>query len=51
LRVSDPTSRKARRLVRQLGAEVEPARGFLTDEATFNAWAEARGKKRLLQED
>jgi deoxyribodipyrimidine photolyase-related protein len=51
LRVSDPTSRRARRLVRQLGAEVEPARGFLTDEATFNEWAEARGKKRLLQED
>lgn len=49
--VSEPTSYGARRLVRDLGATVEPARGFVTSADEFTAWADARGRKRLLQED
>lgn len=49
--VSDPTSYGARRLVRSLGMQVEPSRGFLTPESEFAQWAAQRGGKRLLQED
>lgn len=48
-RVVDPTSHSARRLVRRLGAEVMPNRGFITDEGEFGTWA--AGRKRLLMED
>ena len=49
--VSDPTSYAARRLVRQLGVQVEPSRGFVTSERDFADWAASRGRKRLLLED
>ena len=49
LRVVDPTSYPARRLVRQLDAEVLPNFGFVTGEAEFADWAQ--GRKRLLLED
>ena len=49
--VVEPTSYGARRLVRRLGATVLPSRGFVLPEADFAAWAQARGSKRLLQED
>ena len=51
LSVCDPTSYGARRLVRALGVHVLPARGFVTSESEFRAWAESRGKRRLLLED
>ncbi len=51
LQVIDPTSYGARRLVRRLGAEVLPSRGFITSEEEFAAWAGSRGGKRLLLED
>lgn len=51
LQVIDPTSYGARRLVRRLGAEVLPSRGFITSEAEFASWAGSRGGKRLLLED
>lgn len=51
LSVCDPTSYGARRLVRALGAEVLPARGFVTSEADFAEWVRSRGKRRLLLED
>ena len=51
LQVIDPTSYGARRLVRRLGAEVLPSRGFITSEAEFATWAGSRGGKRLLLED
>lgn len=51
MHVSDPTSRGARRLVRELGMQIEPSRGFVTDESTFREWVESRGSRRLLQED
>ena len=47
--VVDPTSHAARSLVRELGAEVLPARGFVTSQADFGHWA--RGRKQLRQED
>lgn len=47
--VVDPTSRPARALVRRLGVQVLPARGFVTSEQEFDAWA--RGRKRLVMED
>ena len=49
LSVVDPTSFAARRLVRELGAEVLPARGFITAQADFETWA--AGRKQLRQED
>lgn len=50
--VIDPTSRAARALVRrQPGLAVLPARGFVTDEASFREWATGRGGRRLLLED
>ena len=47
----DPTSWGARRLVRDLGAEVLPSRGFVSSETEFGEWVAQRGKRRLLQED
>ncbi|GAA0963097.1 cryptochrome/photolyase family protein [Frigoribacterium faeni] len=51
LQVIDPTSYRARRLVRRVGAEILPSRGFVTSEADFAAWADSRTGKRLLMED
>ncbi|MET3768582.1 deoxyribodipyrimidine photolyase-related protein [Marisediminicola sp. UYEF4] len=51
LEVIDPTSYRARALVREVGAQVLPSRGFVTSEAEFAAWADRRGAKRLLLED
>ena len=51
LQVIDPTSYGARRLVRRLGAEVLPSRGFVTSEEDFAVWAKSRGGRRLLLED
>jgi len=51
LQVIDPTSYRARRLVRRVGAEVLPSRGFVTSESDFAAWADSRAGKRLLMED
>lgn len=47
--VSDPTSYGARRLVRDLGVIVHPARGFVTSHEEFTDWA--TGRKRLVLED
>lgn len=53
--VVDPTSYAARRLVRAGVADVRPrvlpARGFVSSEAQFAAWAAGRTRKRLLLED
>ncbi len=43
----DPPSRAARRLVRDLGAEVLPSRGFVTSEADFAEWVLGRPEKSL----
>ena len=51
LEVIDPTSYAARRLVRRLGAEILPSRGFVTSEEEFSAWVAGRGAKRLVLED
>jgi deoxyribodipyrimidine photolyase-related protein len=52
LTVCAPTTWAARRLVARLPAvTVLPARGFGTSEEEFAAWAEGRGKRRLLLED
>jgi len=51
LQVIDPTSHAARALVRRVGAEILPSRGFVTSESEFAAWAGGRGQKRLLMED
>lgn len=51
LQVIDPTSYRARRLVRRVGAEILPSRGFVTSESDFAAWADSRAGKRLLMED
>lgn len=51
LSVVDPTSWAARRLVRDLGADVLPSRGFVSSEAEFGEWVAQRGRRRLLQED
>jgi deoxyribodipyrimidine photolyase-related protein len=42
LDVCHPTSRAARGLVRRLGAEVLPPRGFVTPPQDFAAWADSR---------
>ena len=47
--VSDPTSYGARRLVRELGIQIGPARGFVTPEEQFAEWVD--GRKRLVMED
>lgn len=49
LSVVDPTSYAARQLVRSLGIEVLPARGFLTSQEDFAQWAS--GRRTLRQED
>jgi len=49
LSVVDPTSFAARRLVRSLGVEVLPARGFITSQEDFARWAS--GRRQLRQED
>jgi len=51
LSVCAPTSYGARRLVTSIGADVLPARGFITSETEFADWAVRRGKRRLLLED
>lgn len=47
--VIDPTSWPARSLVRALGAEILPSRGFISSAAEFSDFA--RGRKRLVLED
>lgn len=49
LSVIDPTSFAARELVRDLGAEVLPARGFISSPEDFARWA--TGRRQLRQED
>jgi deoxyribodipyrimidine photolyase-related protein len=55
LDVLQPTSWPAVHLVDQLATERDivrlPARGYVTARADFDAWADARGGKRLLMED
>ena len=55
LSVIQPTSWAALHLVDRLATERDlerlPARGYATSRADFNAWADARGGKRLLMED
>ncbi|NQX14231.1 cryptochrome/photolyase family protein [Microbacteriaceae bacterium VKM Ac-2855] len=51
LEVIDPTSWSARRFVRRRGIAVLPSRGFITEEAEFRQWADARAGSRLLLED
>ncbi|QWT25382.1 cryptochrome/photolyase family protein [Subtercola sp. PAMC28395] len=51
LEVIDPTSWRARRKVRQIGAAILPSRGFVSSETEFAEWAASRGAKRLLLED
>lgn len=52
LSVCAPTSWGSRDLVlRRPGVEVLAARGFLTSQPEFAAWAEGRGGRRLLMED
>ena len=45
----DPTSYGARRLVREVGVDVLPARGFITSPSDFAHWA--AGRRQLRQED
>jgi deoxyribodipyrimidine photolyase-related protein len=45
--VVNPTSYGARRLVRRVGAQVLPSRGFVTSEADFTSWAADRKHLRL----
>lgn len=49
LNVIDPTSYAARALVRDVGAEVLPSRGFITSQEDFAHWAS--GRRQLRQED
>jgi len=52
LSVCAPTSWGSRDLVlRRPGVEVLAARGFVTGRPEFAAWAEGRGRRRLLMED
>ena len=55
LQVVQPTSRAAVGFVRDLAIEREierlPARGYVTTREDFEAWAESRGRRRLLMED
>jgi deoxyribodipyrimidine photolyase-related protein len=46
----DPPSYAARRLVRELGAEVLPSRGFVTSEADFAGWVRGRDEKSLVMD-
>src|SRR3954451_1745434 len=47
LSVCHPTSRAARGLVRRLGVDVLPPRGFITEPAEFAAFAQGRKSLRL----
>ncbi len=55
LSVCQPTSWVADHFVRRLAGagelEVLPARGFATSREDFTAWADGRGRRRLLMED
>ena len=46
----DPPSYAARRLVRSLGAEVLPSRGFVTSEQDFAGWIRGRDEKSLVMD-
>jgi deoxyribodipyrimidine photolyase-related protein len=46
----DPASYAARRLVRELGAEVLPSRGFITSEADFAGWVRNRDTRGLVMD-
>lgn len=46
----DPPSYTARRLVRSLGAEVLPSRGFVTSEEDFGGWVAGRGERSLVMD-
>lgn len=50
LEVIDPPSWAARRLVRELGANILPARGFVTGEEQFAAWAAGRKPSQLVMD-
>jgi deoxyribodipyrimidine photolyase-related protein len=50
LEVIDPPSYRARRLVREVGAEVLPSRGFVTSEAHFAEWVRGREPKSLVMD-
>src|SRR5579875_1630727 len=50
LEVLDPPSYRARRLVRELGAEVLPSRGFVTSEADFAEWVRGRSDASLVMD-
>ncbi|MES2095103.1 MAG: cryptochrome/photolyase family protein [Actinomycetota bacterium] len=50
LEVIDPTSYAARRLVRSVGATVLPSRGFVTSEADFTEWADARTSRPIMED-
>ncbi len=49
--VCAPTSYPARALVHRLGVQILASRGFFTSEDDFDAWAQSRGRRRLLMED
>ncbi len=48
--VVDPPSYRARHLVRDLGAEVLPSRGFVTSEEDFAGWVRGRDDKSLVMD-
>ncbi len=50
LEMIGPTSWAARRMAEQLGAEVLPSRGFVTDEADFAEWIGDRRDRSLLMD-
>ncbi|MFD1720777.1 cryptochrome/photolyase family protein [Amnibacterium endophyticum] len=48
--VVDPPSFRARRLVRELGADVLPSRGFVTSEEDFAEWVRGRDDRTLVMD-
>ena len=48
--VADPPSYAARRLVREVGVEVEASRGFVTSEADFAQWVRGRTDASLVMD-
>ncbi|WP_375388737.1 cryptochrome/photolyase family protein [uncultured Amnibacterium sp.] len=46
----DPPSYAARRLVRSVGAEVLPSRGFVTSEEQFASWVRGRDERSLVMD-
>ena len=50
LEVIDPVSYRSRRLVREVGAEVLPSRGFVTSEADFAEWVRGRRDSSLVMD-